>query len=125
MTHTALLAIDDLNFEADVLGAKRPFLLTCGGAWCAPCQRLLPILERLAAAHGDRVAFGKLDTDEAALSAARLQVRGVPTLILFEAGREVARRVGAASEATLLQWLVQHGRGLAAGPARPPLFGAA
>ena len=99
---STLEAIDDLNFEAEVLGSKLPFLLDFSASWCAPCRALSPILETLAVEQRGKLRIGKIDLDESPGVAARLGVRGVPTLLLFSEGQERARKLGLANRKALL-----------------------
>jgi len=99
---STLEAIDDLNFETEVLGSKLPFLLDFSASWCAPCRALQPILETLAAEQRGKLRIGKIDLDESPGVAARLGVRGAPTLVLFTGGEERARKLGLANRKALL-----------------------
>lgn len=107
MTDSALIEVDDLNFETEVLASDLPFLLDFTAEWCAPCKVLLPMLERIANAHVGRFKLGRLDIERAALTAARLGIRGAPTLIVFVAGVEAERRIGTAPEKTVLSLLTR------------------
>ena len=97
--------IDDLNFDTEVLGSNVPFLLDFSATWCAPCKALQPILEALLAEHGGRLRIGKIDLDASPGVAAKLGVRGAPTLVLFSSGREQARKLGFTGRQALLGWL--------------------
>ena len=104
MTST-LEAIDDANFEREVLGSSTPYLLTFSAAWCAPCRALQPILEELAREYRGQLRIGKLDIDESQIIAPQLGVRGAPTLILFQNGKVQARQLGLVPKRTLLKLL--------------------
>jgi thioredoxin 1 len=97
--------IDDLNFDTEVLGSKQPFLLDFSATWCAPCKALEPILASLAQERGDTLRIGKVDIDSSPGVAARLGVRGAPTLILFEHGEERGRKLGFSNKRALLDFL--------------------
>jgi thioredoxin 1 len=99
---STLETIDDLNFETEVLGSNLPFLLDFSATWCAPCRALQPILETLALEHRGQLRIGKIDLDESPGVAARLGVRGAPTLILFTGGREQARKLGFTSRQAMV-----------------------
>ena len=103
----ALETIDDLNFETEVLGSKLPFLLDFSASWCAPCKALSPILEALAEERRGRLRIGKLDIDASPEVAARLGVRGAPTLVLFSGGQERARKLGFSTRQALLALLAE------------------
>jgi len=89
-----IIELNDLNFESSVLQAAGLVLVDFTAAWCPPCRALSPVLERLAEqAHGT-VVVGCVDADAHPSLSARYGVRGLPTLIVFAGGKEVARRVG-------------------------------
>jgi thioredoxin-like negative regulator of GroEL len=101
MASKDLHEINDLNFEDVVLAAEPKVLLELGAPWCPPCKLLVPALERLAAEHGPRLRVGVVDVDDSPGIATRLAPRALPTLVVFEGGREVARHVGLATALVL------------------------
>jgi thioredoxin 1 len=100
-----VLAINDLNFEGEVLDSDCPFVLAFGALWCPPCRALAPILERLAAECAGQARIGKTDVDEAPLVATRYRVRAVPTLVYFFRGRETTRHLGLTTREKMLALL--------------------
>jgi thioredoxin len=94
----SIIELNELNFEADVLGGAGLVLVDFTAAWCPPCRALAPILARFAAREKDRVVVGSVDADANPDLAARYRVRGLPTVIVFAGGKEVARRVGLTTE---------------------------
>jgi thioredoxin 1 len=100
--NTRIEHIDDLNFDAEVLGSTAPFLLDFSATWCPPCRALEPIIESIADEYQGRLRVGKIDMDSNPSVAARLGVRGAPTVILFRDGSEAARRLGLTSKRALL-----------------------
>jgi thioredoxin 2 len=81
-------------FERVVAGTDVPVLIDFYADWCGPCRRMAPVLDRFARDRAGEVLVGKLDTDRDPEIAMRLGIRGIPTLIVFSGGREVARQVG-------------------------------
>ncbi len=71
-----------------------PVLIDFYADWCGPCRVMAPVLDRFARDRAGEVLVGKLDTDRDSDVVRRFGIRGIPTLILFLGGREVARRVG-------------------------------
>ena len=78
-----------------VEGSDVPVLIDFYADWCGPCKIMAPVLDQPAGERVGEVFVGKLDTDRYPDVAQRFDVRGIPTLILFRGGREVARKVGA------------------------------
>ncbi len=80
---------------------SRPVILDVWAPWCAPCRRMAPIVERLAAEYDGRVDVWKINADEQPGEVRGLKVLGIPTMIVFRGGRELVRKVGAGSEGDL------------------------
>jgi len=90
-----VVVINDLNFENEVLKSDKPVLIDFTATWCGPCKAIAPMVDELANETVGTYKIAKLDIDEAPATAARLGIRGVPTLVAFNAGKEIARHVGA------------------------------
>jgi len=88
------VTVTDANITAIVLEATTPVLLDCWAAWCGPCHTLAPTIDALARGYAGRVVVGKLDVDANPRTAARYEVRGIPTLLIFDRGQVVDRLVG-------------------------------
>lgn len=89
-----LLEITDANFDA-LAQAPLPVLIDFTAAWCAPCRAIAPHVAAIAREYAGRLTVGTCDTDCNAELAARLDVRAMPTLMLFKAGQVVGQIVGA------------------------------
>ncbi|MFO7587020.1 MAG: thioredoxin [Gemmatimonadota bacterium] len=83
------------DLERVVAEAEVPVLVDFYADWCGPCKVMAPTLDEFARDNTGRLVVGKLDTDAAPAESARLGIRGIPTLILFRDGAEVARQTGA------------------------------
>ena len=95
------------TFQALVLEADTPVLVDFGADWCPPCRAMAPILEAVNAERDD-VRIVNADTDTNPGLAARHQVMGLPTMILFHHGAELTRIRGAVPRSRLLQALEPH-----------------
>ncbi|MFT3785143.1 MAG: thioredoxin [Tepidisphaeraceae bacterium] len=98
----------DANFAELVERSPLPVLVDLWAPWCGPCRMIAPTIEELATEYAGRVRVAKLNTDENPRTADRLRISGIPTLVIFRAGREVDRIVGLAqkhrSPASSMRW---------------------
>jgi thioredoxin 1 len=101
MQSESLLEITDANFDALALKAPLPVLIDFTAAWCAPCRAIAPHVAAIARAYEGRVTVGTCDADANAELAARLDVRAMPTLLLFKGGQVVGQIVGAVPKAKI------------------------
>ncbi|MFC6376873.1 thioredoxin family protein [Tatumella terrea] len=103
-----------MNFTAEnpvyFLSQQQGFvLLDLWAPWCAPCQSLEPVLEQLSVDYSDELKIIKVNIDDYNKVPGELNVRSIPTLILFRNGSEVARKNGVAGKADFVTWLTRHG----------------
>lgn len=96
---------DDASYGEVVDRAKIPVLLDLWAPWCGPCRMVTPALENLARELAGRVKLVKVNVDESPGVSARYAVQGIPTLLLVNQGRVIARQTGAAPEDALRNWL--------------------
>lgn len=87
--------LDDESFDRVIAETDVPVLVDFYADWCGPCKMMAPSVDTLARESVGRALVAKLDTDAAQRTAARFQIRGIPTLIVFDHGREVKRETGA------------------------------
>lgn len=90
----SLVHLDDKNFEEQVIKSKLPVLVDFFAQWCGPCKMAAPILEELAKDYDGRIVIRELDVDGAIKIAAKYGVQSIPTVIMFNNGKEIERKVG-------------------------------
>jgi thioredoxin 2 len=101
--HTPL-HLDPASFERFLTRDGLPLLVDFWAPWCGPCRMMGPAFEQAAALLGPSVRLGKVNTEEHQGLGARLQVQSIPTLVLFQDGREIARQSGAISAQQIVSW---------------------
>jgi thioredoxin 2 len=99
------VTVTDATFSAQVEQSPIPVLLDLWAPWCGPCRMMAPVLEELAKETAGRVRVAKLNVDENPATAARFDVRGIPTLLILKRGNEIDRIVGAQPKAAIAQRL--------------------
>jgi thioredoxin 2 len=86
--------LNDATFDRVIRESTLPVLVDFYADWCGPCRMMAPAVDELARTAGGQALVAKLDTDASQKVAARYQIRGIPTVIVFRDGREVRRQSG-------------------------------
>ena len=87
--------VTDQTFNEEVLSHNGPVLVDCWAPWCGPCKMVAPALEQLASEYAGRVKIAKLNVDENPVTASQYGIRSIPTMLLFKAGKQIDKLVGA------------------------------
>ena len=100
MPNKKIIILNDANFEREVFDSTN-MLVQFWAPWSPPCSLLSPIVDTIADEFYGKIIVGRLDIEVSPMVIDQYRVRYVPTLILFEKGREIYRKTGAVDESTL------------------------
>lgn len=92
----------------DIIDSKNPVLIDFFAEWCGPCKVLGPVLKEVKEALGDKIKIVKIDVDKNQSIAAKYQVRGVPTMILFKEGKQLWRQSGVLQKQEIIEIINSH-----------------
>ena len=101
--------LNDETFDRTIAESDAPVFVDFYADWCGPCKMMAPAVDELAAEFQGRALVAKLDTDRAQKVSARLNIRSIPTSIVFKGGAEVARQTGAVPKLGLEALLMKAG----------------
>ena len=91
----------------EIIQSEKPILIDFFAEWCGPCKAMAPILKQVKDSLGERITIVKIDVDKNQQMAAQYQVRGVPTMILFQAGRQLWRQSGVVSKEEIIKTILE------------------
>ncbi|MBP6180735.1 thioredoxin [Flavobacterium sp.] len=94
------------NFNT-IIQSDKPVLIDFFATWCGPCKMLSPILREVKDSLGDRVSIIKIDVDKNQQIASQYQVRGVPTMILFQNGKQLWRQSGVLTKEEIIKTIIE------------------
>ena len=90
--------LTDKNFEKEVLKSNLPVLVDFWSSWCPPCKMVEPVIDKLEKEYAGKLKVCKINVDKYPSIAAKYNIKGVPTFIIFKDGEIIFRDFGAKSE---------------------------
>lgn len=97
--------VTDDSFDKEVLKSDKPVLVDFFADWCGPCRALAPVIDELANSVSLDVKIVKMNIDSNPNVPTSLEIRSIPTLILFNKGIKIAVKVGMQSKDSLIEWI--------------------
>ena len=100
--------VTDDSFEQEVLQSDTPIVLDLWAEWCAPCKRIAPILDDIAAEYDGQLKVAKLDVDNNPVTPPKYGILSIPTLLVFKDGQPVERIVSYMPKERLMDKIKPH-----------------
>ena len=100
--------VTEVDFKTLTKAAKRddvPLIVDFWAPWCGPCRMMAPEFSKAATQLGADVRFVKINTEDEPSASQRHNIRGIPTMVMFKSGREVARQSGAMRADQIVAWV--------------------
>jgi thioredoxin 1 len=107
MAGSAVIEVNDANFDQEVLKSTQPVLIDFWATWCGPCKALAPVVDEVAQAYNGKLKVVKMNVDNNAATPGRYGVRGIPTLLFIKDGAVKDTLVGNVAREVIEKKLTQ------------------
>jgi thioredoxin 2 len=103
--HGAVIDGSDQSFQKLISKCPLPVVVDIWASWCGPCRAFAPTFKEAGDKFAGKIVFVKLDSEKNPRSASQLNIRSIPTVLVFKDGKEIARQSGAMPSDQFNQWL--------------------
>lgn len=103
--HGAVVEVSDKSFGKMIAKSPLPVVVDVWAQWCGPCRAFAPTFKDASDKFAGRIVFVKLDSEKNQLSASKLNIRSIPTILFFKNGIEITRQSGVMPGDQFSQWL--------------------
>lgn len=100
--------ITDSDFQKKILQKNCFILVDFWAEWCNPCKIILPFLKEIAEEYLNKLIVYKLNVEENSISSSTYNIKSIPTLLLFNNGKVIDKKIGAISKTELVKFLNSH-----------------
>jgi len=104
------IELETANFGRHISNNDIPVLVDFWAPWCGPCKMMAPQFKQAATQLEPRIRLAKVNTEAEQKLGAKYNIRSIPTMALFQGGREIARQPGAMGAADIVRWVKSHAR---------------
>ncbi len=96
------------TFHNHITNNDIPVLVDFWAPWCGPCKSMAPAFAQVAGILEPKIRLGKVNTDVEQGLGNQYGIRSIPTLVLFNGGKEIARQSGAMGLQDIVRWVNAH-----------------
>lgn len=100
--------LTDSDFHQEVDRSTLPYLIDFWAIWCPPCSMVAPVLEEIARDYDGKLSIGKINVDNEIKTANEFVIQNIPTMIIFNQGKEVERIIGALPKDQIVKKIEKH-----------------
>ena len=102
MDNSAVISLDEANFDREVMHSEKPVIVDFWAEWCGPCKMIAPMLDEVAREKSGAVKVAKVNVDENQSLSFKYNIRAIPALLFFKNGQLRDQVTGVTSKKDLV-----------------------